>query len=142
MAKVAGAAWLLCLGTVAGFLFSGFAGKSEEATPQLTIYVSADGNDAWSGRLPEPNPQRSDGPVATVQKALELGRAWRETQGKPDARVRVVLRGSTYFLDSTIVISPEDSWTTLVSAEGERAVLSGGVRLTGWVETHESGLRL
>lgn len=39
-----------------------------------TLYVAPNGNDAWSGSLPEPNTARTDGPLATLMRvAWELG---------------------------------------------------------------------
>jgi hypothetical protein len=39
---------------------------AENHAPGSTVYVSPDGDDRWSGRLPSPNPSRTDGPVATL----------------------------------------------------------------------------
>ena len=33
-------------------------------------YVATQGSDAWSGTLAEPNPDRTDGPFATLERAL------------------------------------------------------------------------
>ena len=41
----------------------------------ISLYVSPGGNDAWSGRLSDPNSAGTDGPLATVQKARDLLRA-------------------------------------------------------------------
>ena len=39
------------------------------ATAAADFYVSAQGNDRWSGKLPEPNAGRSDGPLAGIEQA-------------------------------------------------------------------------
>ena len=36
-----------------------------------TIYVSTLGDDAWSGRLPEASPDRTDGPFGTLERARD-----------------------------------------------------------------------
>ena len=36
-----------------------------------TLYVSTNGNDAWSGTLPEPNTAKNDGSFATFTRARE-----------------------------------------------------------------------
>ncbi len=35
------------------------------------LYVSTEGDDSWSGRLPEPNADRTDGPFATLKRARD-----------------------------------------------------------------------
>jgi len=99
--------------------------------------VSPQGNDAWSGTLAEPNAARTDGPVATVARAQLLVRALKKQQ--PDRRepIVVMIRGGTYFLDQALMFRPEDSGTEIAPVvyqayPGERPVLSGGVRISGW----------
>ena len=41
------------------------------AVAEATFYVSPEGNDAWSGKLPAPNKQESDGPFATLVRARD-----------------------------------------------------------------------
>ena len=38
------------------------------------FFVSPQGNDAWSGKLAEPNATKSDGPLATIEHAQQLVR--------------------------------------------------------------------
>jgi formate dehydrogenase iron-sulfur subunit len=42
----------------------------EEAGGTSVLYISPAGNDGWSGRLPEPNAARTDGPLATLVGAF------------------------------------------------------------------------
>ena len=42
-----------------------------EAAKPLVLHVSPNGNDAWTGRLREPNPGRTDGPLASLPGARE-----------------------------------------------------------------------
>jgi parallel beta-helix repeat protein len=100
------------------------------------LYVSSQGNDAWSGRLPEPNAARTDGPFATLARArdsIRLKRAAKPLR-KP---VTVYVRGGMYTLSAPLVFLPEDSGTancpiTYASYPGEKVVLSGGRAITGW----------
>src|SRR5271166_5225474 len=39
------------------------------------LYVSPEGNDAWSGKRAEPNPARTDGPFATLVRARDAIRS-------------------------------------------------------------------
>lgn len=104
------------------------------------FFVSTQGQDRWSGRLADPG--ENDGPFATVARARDAVRALLNTQREP-RRVRVVLRGGTYFLDSPLEFGPEDSGrqkapVVYAAVAGERVVLSGGRRLDGgrWGEVN------
>ncbi|MBM3188548.1 MAG: right-handed parallel beta-helix repeat-containing protein [Chloroflexi bacterium] len=101
------------------------------------FYVSTQGNDAWSGRLPEPNAEGSDGPFASVARARAAIRALpaKERVAHP---ITILIRGGTYYLPETLVFTPEDSGTfacpiTYEAYPGEEPVLSGGRPIeTAW----------
>ncbi|MCS6951067.1 MAG: hypothetical protein NZ520_11460, partial [bacterium] len=130
----------LCL---VGVLLSSLA----EAQPsQADFYVATNGNDSWSGRLPTPNRQRTDGPFATVGRAQQAVRELRQRQplNRP---VVVMIRRGTYYLREPLTFTPEDSGTaqspTIYAAyPRERPVLSGGVALKGWGVTPDGRWQL
>lgn len=98
----------------------------------VELYVSLNGNDAWSGRRAEPNAERSDGPFATLHRAREAVRRFKATDA-----VTVLVRGGTHFLPQPLVLEPEDSGTrerpvVWAAYAGERPIVSGGRRITGW----------
>lgn len=103
---------------------------------ETTFYVAPNGNDAWSGLKKTPEGAHGDGPFATVQRAQEAVRALRK-RGDTQA-VTVRLRGGTYALQSPLILTPEDSGasetatTTYAAMPGEKPILSGGMRITGW----------
>ena len=107
------------------------------AAPNETqLYVAGNGNDRWSGRLAAPNANRTDGPFATPQGAQQAVRALRK---RGDAKqIRVTLRGGIYYLKAPWVFMPEDSdpagkaVTLYAAMAGEKPVISGGERITGW----------
>ena len=109
---------------------------AHSAPPDTRIYVAVNGNDRWSGHLAAPNAQHTDGPFATVQRAQEAVRSQRK--GGDQQPLTVVLRGGTYFLKTPLLFTPEDSgpsaqaMTTYTAMAGEKPVLSGGERITGW----------
>ncbi len=109
---------------------------SSAPAERADVYVSPNGNDAWSGRLPTANRKKTDGPFATLERARRAVRDLRSA--KPDLAGPVVvrLRGGTYPLAKTLELGPRDGGTegapVVYAAYGaERPVLSGGVRLKG-----------
>lgn len=102
---------------------------------EATFYVSKEGNDAWSGKLAAPNPERTDGPFATIARARDEIRRMR-AKGPISSPVTVMVRGGTYYLDNTIVFEPADSGSkdcpvTYMAYPGEKPVISGGREITG-----------
>ncbi len=96
------------------------------------LFVAVDGSDDWSGTLAAPNAAKSDGPFATLGRARDEARRLRATEP-----VEILVRGGTYFLEEPLVLEPEDSGTpehpaVLAAYPGERPVLSGGRKITGW----------
>jgi len=103
-------------------------------TPKAAFYVAVNGNDNWSGKLPAPNAQRTDGPFRTLQRARD---AIRHLKQNPNADLTVMIRGGTHFMPEPLVLTPDDSGTKqrpvrYVAYPGEKPVLSGGRPITGW----------
>ncbi len=99
------------------------------------LYIAPTGSDAWSGTLPEANGAKTDGPVATLERARQLVRA-RIAKGLKEP-ITVQIRGGEYSLDHTVVFGPDDSGTakypiTYQAYPGEKPVFTGGKRLTDW----------
>ena len=67
------------------------------------LYVSPQGNDAWSGKLPDPNAGKTDGPLATLDGARLAVRKLRQADAKRDRPITVLFRAGTYVLTSPIV---------------------------------------
>ncbi len=94
------------------------------------IYVSPKGNDANSGT--------EKAPVITVQMAVQKARDLRKQNDTSiSGGIHIILKGGTYQVSNPIVFGPEDSGSetspTIVSAaKGEKAIISGGVKVTGW----------
>src|SRR5689334_18940357 len=65
-------------------------------------YVAPNGNDAWTGLLPAPNAERTDGPFATLAKARDTIRPL------PGSRT-VHLRDGLYELPQGLKFTAEDS---------------------------------
>jgi hypothetical protein len=106
------------------------------AEQEITFYVSPKGNDAWPGRMAEPNAQASDGPFATLEKARDAVRSARRTAGDP-IRATVFVRGGTYHLTGTFQLGAEDSGTSGSPVQyrayrGEKPILVGGRVIRGF----------
>ena len=98
----------------------------------LALYLSPDGNDNWSGRLPEPDPAGNDGPLATLEWAREMVRRLRES-GDAHGPITVWVRGGRYHLGQPVWFNGRDSGpTTYRGCPGETATFTGGRRVTGW----------
>ena len=98
-------------------------------------HVSPSGNNAWSGTLAEPNASRTDGPVATLERARDAIRERRKA-GLAEP-VTVFIHAGNYSLAKTFTLSKEDSGTAEApvvwrASENEKPVLVGGAVITGW----------
>lgn len=107
------------------------------AAAPLTIYVAPDGNDAWSGRLERPNADKSDGPVATLERARDAIREVKRQGGPLADGIVVELAAGRYERDKLFELSAEDSGTVEApivyrARPGDVVKLSGSRVVTGW----------
>ena len=113
-----------------------FTGGEASATEKVTLlYVSPNGSDGWSGRLPDSNSARTDGPFATLKRARDVVRELR--QNGADSQFTVLVRGGTYRLSEPLTLGPEDSGTesapfTIKAFGNERPILTGSKPITGF----------
>ncbi len=116
----------------------------------MDLYVSRAGDDQWTGALPEPNGDRTDGPLATVDGALKRlrslqtigGRQWQPHQriASIDWPVTVHLRGGRYELDQPVTFRPGDPPLAMQPYRDEQPILSGGRAIGGWQPTTVNGV--
>jgi parallel beta-helix repeat protein len=113
---------------------------AQQPTPsnkgRIVMYVSTEGNDAWSGKLAQSNARHSDGPFATLAAARDAIRNLK-AQGPLTRPVTVYVRGGTYTLAEPLVFTVADSGTektpiSYTAYRGETPLLSGGRQITGW----------
>jgi hypothetical protein len=117
--------------TLAALLLAGTAGVPSLGA-STTIYVSPRGNDAWSGRLADPNASGTDGPLATLPRARDEVRKL-----KPAGPVTVEVRGGVYAVAATLTLSAEDAGTAQApvvwqASAGEKPVIMGGRAIGGF----------
>lgn len=127
------------IGTSIVFLLAMTTAAGQE--DEMLFFVSPRGNDAWSGRLEQPNGEGSDGPLATLAAARDAVRELKKGLLHFKGQVVVRVRGGVYRLQEPFVLGPEDSGTVENGAvhpviyeayPGERPVFSGGRRIEGW----------
>jgi hypothetical protein len=102
----------------------------------VTLHVATNGNDTWSGQLAQPNAEKTDGPLASLQGARDRLRALRKAQGTAPSRV-VQVQGGTYEIAQQVAFSAEDSGTAAApvlyrAAPGTVVRLSGGREVVQW----------
>jgi len=98
------------------------------------FYVSVEGSDQWSGTLPKPNSEGTDGPFATLERARD---AVRKLKRSKSTDILVLVRKGTYRLDKTVVFGLEDSGVvdstiTYAAYPGEKPVFSSGREIKGF----------
>ncbi len=103
----------------------------------VLLYVSPAGNDNWSGRLPEPNAAKTDGPLATLHRVRDELRKLK-ARGELRNGATVLIRGGTYCLEQPFRLGKEDSGTEagpiIYRAYGqEKPVLVGGRAISNFV---------
>ena len=106
--------------------------------PVLKLYVSTVGNDNWSGKLSQPNRDKTDGPFATLQKARDMIRRLKEQKKLPKGNIIVEIREGAYELQGVFELDAVDggadaqSRIAYVGQKGKEVRLSGGKSLTKW----------
>ena len=133
-------------------LLAGGCKEGEQMTPTEKVkgealYVATNGNDAWSGKLAEPNAAKTDGPFATLGRARDEIRKMKGlTVEKKEAQqaiplpaggVTVWARGGVYALPETLKLGAEDGGTAEAPVvyrayKGERPALMGCKAVTGF----------
>jgi len=94
------------------------------------IYVSPNGKDTNNGSITAPK--------ATVLAALRQAREMRRLKVDGiENGIQIILKGGEYEMYEPLFVRPEDSGTpqsptTICGAEGEKVILSGGVKINNW----------
>jgi hypothetical protein len=102
------------------------------------LFVSPCGNDDWGGYLAGPNDARNDGPMRTLDAARLRMRELRK-RASLSTRPTVWVREGGYELGRALLFDDQDSGITFRAYPGERPVISGGTRVTGWQPVSVNG---
>ena len=105
----------------------------------LNLYVATNGNDAWSGRLPTPNADATDGPFATLEAARDAIRSLKQ------GGVTVWIRAGLYPLSQTFSLGVQDSGTASApivyrAFPEEQVRLLGGYQVTHFTPVTDSAV--
>ena len=129
----------LRLAAITGLLFFSTAYAHAEGS---SFYVSPSGNDGWSGRIPSPNKDKTDGPFATLEKARDAVRTWKATGGQSGDTVTVYLREGNYSLQKTLHLNMQDGGSSgkpvvWRSYPGEKVFLTGSRTIEGFTKVSD-----
>ncbi|MCK5467657.1 MAG: hypothetical protein KAI99_04090, partial [Cyclobacteriaceae bacterium] len=109
-----------------GKLLRGELWQKYEIPENADFYVAENGNDSWSGTLPMPNNEKTDGPFATIKRAQEAVKILKSEVYKPKDEpvetrwigsphplgkgkdILVLIRQGFYVLDEPLIFSTED----------------------------------
>ncbi|NIA16092.1 MAG: hypothetical protein GWP08_18685, partial [Nitrospiraceae bacterium] len=114
------------------YVFAGLAlvaTAAYAAEREQAFYIGPSGLDS--------NPGTEAAPFATLLRARDAIREWRQTAEQKGRPVTVNIRGGRYRVTGTLTLTAEDSGTQespviWQAAPGEEVRLAGGVQLTGW----------
>lgn len=132
---------LLVLLLIAPAFERAVSAQEQEAKPEPGHYfVATNGNNAWTGTLPVPNRNRTDGPFASLEGAREAVRRLKTGGAKGTicgGGITVLVRGGVYPLSETFKLGAKDSGTpdapvVYRAYRNEEVVLTGGRRITGF----------
>ena len=104
----------------------------------VTFYVSPTGSDYWSGTLPAPNSNNTDGPFASFDHARAIVQSISKTGL---TQISVQFRAGTYYLPSAEMFTAADSGspTLQIVYQGYPGdvspVISGGMRVQSWTNS-------
>jgi hypothetical protein len=105
----------------------------------IEFYVSPNGNDGWAGTIRKP--------YATLERARDAIRQWKQRQGGLKQPATVWLRQGTYSLSEPFILGPEDSGTrdcpiTYCAYKREPVTISGGSVIKGFQPAEVNGHKL
>ena len=112
--------------------------KDPKVNYVLKIYVSTNGNDSWSGKLDKPNKNKTDGPLASLERARDIIRELNNQNALPKGNVLVEVQEGTYEMSKAFELGPIDSGSDkdsriIYSAkQGKEVHLLAGKALTKW----------
>ncbi|MFI6728676.1 right-handed parallel beta-helix repeat-containing protein [Streptomyces sp. R-74717] len=126
---------------IAGPAYAGTGDRRDRPKDQKSFFVATNGKDS--------NPGTQTAPLATLEKARDVIRTWRQgAPGRATEPVTVYLRGGTYRRTRSFTLEAQDSGApgrpvTYAAYNGEQVRLVGGVDLpaTGFEPVSDQAIR-
>lgn len=84
---------------------------SNQEISKNAFFVSKSGNDSWTGKLAEPNRNKSDGPFATIERARDTIRSMKNKSNLSNGGITVYVREGDYPISATFMLKNDDSGT-------------------------------
>ena len=106
----------------------------------VNFYVAPNGNDAWTGGRETPNPGKTDGPFATLERARSAARSAIATPRENFAGVHVYMKGGTYPLKESFVLTREDSRVEYSAWKAEPVRIVGGLEVKDWKPVNDEAI--
>ena len=108
---------------------------------KIDFFISPEGNDSWSGTKPEPSVDGTDGPLSSLTAARDAAAKLKcdLLAANAERQITVALRGGEYYLPEPFDLCPKNSGSkdapiVYRAMEGETPILSGGRRVSDWIE--------
>jgi len=102
------------------------------------LYISIDGNDNWSGKLEIPNKSKTDGPLASLERARDKIFEFKEKNKFIKGNILVEIQEGTYTLSKTFKLNTKDggfdkdSRIFYKAKEGKEVHFLAGIKLKKW----------
>ena len=77
-------------------------GLHAQAQKTISFYISPDGNDSWSGKLPDANRGKNDGPFRTLERANEEIVRMNDAGESSGSKIQVMIRKGVYEITKTL----------------------------------------
>ncbi len=111
--------------------------------PIRSLHVAPEGNDRWSGAFARPNPEGSDGPLASLSGARDAIRRLRY-RDRHDGPIEVVVADGTYEMRAPLELGRQDSGSpehriVYRAAAGAHPLFTGGRQIKG-IRVGDDGL--
>jgi len=131
--------------TVAALLALVFMQTSRAVAEPVSLYVSPQGKDSWSGKLESPNESGTDGPLATLGAARQAIREMKKTTGLPAGGITVWMRLADYSLERSFELTAEDSGAgespiVYRAAGTQNGRLIGGREISNWRKVEDPAI--
>jgi hypothetical protein len=116
------------------FFISAMAIAQDRNKNFADFYVSTVGNDCWSGKLAEPNADKTDGPFATVKRAKQAVKFFKHSLYRD---IFIMIRGGEYKLSETETFTAADSHydsykINYMAYPGEEPIFHSDIEISGW----------